>query len=427
MRILTVTPSYEPRGTQRVAKNMAVEYARRGHRSAVMAFVGGGHFEAHFAAGGVEVLPALDTDERALTVAQAFSPDVVHIHRFGPSAPGETRLLSALRPDARCILETNIFSRFDPRADPLIDVHGNLTRVGLARWNILSRGRSAGAGIYLPNAMDLSCFDNIDASAVRKLRQRVKATDSCYLFGRIGKTHSDLLLRWPELLARVPRARFMTIEEHWQPAFLAQLPEAVRDRVTVLPAIRDDRELATFYAACNGLLHWSPNGESFGLVLAESIAAGTPVVTPLQPHLDLGGLEVVGHEEGGLVAGSTKSIIDAAVALVQRDAELRASLPRAQARVRREYAVDVVVDRALAAIELVFHARERGQDVRRAFEADPGFVTHVPRSELVELQARRIGPLSPVERLLHEVSHHAGSARLASQLRTLLRRLSLSH
>lgn len=427
MRILTVTPSYEPRGTQRVAKNIAVEYARRGYRSAAVAFTGGGYFESHFQAGGVETLPALNQNARAVDILRKFAPDVVHIHRAGPNAAPETALLSALRPTVKCILETNVFSRFDPQADPLIDVHGNLTRVGLVRWNILSRGRSKGAGIYLPNALDVSPFDAVDEAAVKTFRARVNASETSFLFGRIGKTHSDLLLRWPELLARVPTAKFVTIDEHWLPGILAQLPRAVTDRVTVLPPIREDDALATFYAACDGLLHWSPNGESFGLVLAESILAGTPVVTPLQPHLDMGGLEVVKHNQGGLVAGSTRAIIDAAVALARDIERFKLTITSAQQRIRDEYATNVVVDRALAAMELVTFARERSRDVRQAIESDPRFECHPPRSLLSTLYSQCEGKRSLLERLLHEVSHHATSARVASSTRILLRRLALSH
>lgn len=427
MRILTVTPSYEPRGTQRVAKNVAVEYARRGYRSAAVAFTGGGYFETHFQAGGVETLPALNEGPHAMDSLLRFAPDVVHIHRAGPRSAPETALLSALRPSVKCILETNVFSRFDPHTDPLIDVHGNLTRVGLVRWNILSRGRSNGAGIYLPNALDVSPFDTIDEADVKAFRARVNASETCFLFGRIGKTHSDLLLRWPELVARVPTAKFVTIDEHWLPGILAQLPRAVTDRITVLPPLRQDHALATFYAACDGLLHWSPNGESFGLVLAESILAGTPVVTPLQPHLDMGGLEVVKHGEGGLVAGSTRAIIDAAATLVRDIERLQVTLRTAQRRMRAEYATNVVVDRALAAIELVTHARQRKQDVRRAIEADTRFECHPPRSLITTLFSQCVGRRSIMERVLHEVSHHAASAGIASNTRILLRRLALSH
>jgi hypothetical protein len=58
-------------------------------------------------------------------------------------------------------------------------------------------------------------------------------------------------------------------------------------------------------------LHASQIGESFGMVLAESLLCGVPVITLATPHRDNSQLEVVGHESGGLIVASVLGMIEA--------------------------------------------------------------------------------------------------------------------
>ena len=67
-------------------------------------------------------------------------------------------------------------------------------------------------------------------------------------------------------------------------AALVNLPEHLHDRVTFLGRVSDEEKAQ---ALASGTIYVAPNtgGESFGIVLLEAMAAGTPVVaTDLARH-----------------------------------------------------------------------------------------------------------------------------------------------
>ena len=65
------------------------------------------------------------------------------------------------------------------------------------------------------------------------------------------------------------------------------------------------------YSSLDCFLHAARIGESFGMVLAEAMLCGCPVVTASRPFKDNSQVEVVGHLKGGVVARSAKSLATA--------------------------------------------------------------------------------------------------------------------
>ena len=114
------------------------------------------------------------------------------------------------------------------------------------------------------------------------------------------------------------------------------------DGVRILGRI-DDADLADHYRAAHVVVVPSTTGEGFGLVAAEALACGTPVVASAQ-----GGLaEVVRHEQDGLlVAPGDAAALAAALQRTIDDAALHAALSRhAHAQDRsQESATDALLD-----------------------------------------------------------------------------------
>ncbi|MDZ7736209.1 MAG: glycosyltransferase [Gammaproteobacteria bacterium] len=65
------------------------------------------------------------------------------------------------------------------------------------------------------------------------------------------------------------------------------------------------------YSSLDVFVHAARQGESFGMVLVESMLCETPVITLATPYADNSQVEVVGHEQGGLVTNNKNQFIKA--------------------------------------------------------------------------------------------------------------------
>jgi glycosyltransferase involved in cell wall biosynthesis len=84
------------------------------------------------------------------------------------------------------------------------------------------------------------------------------------------------------------------------------------DRVLILPNTSDLKTLLLYYSSLDVFLGASQIGESFGIVLAEAMAAGIPVLTISTPHRDNAQIEVVDNNETGLVVErDTQTLVQA--------------------------------------------------------------------------------------------------------------------
>ena len=116
--------------------------------------------------------------------------------------------------------------------------------------------------------------------------------------------------------------------------------------VRFLPPVASDADLAAFFNSLSFSTHANDTGESFGLVIAEAMAAGLPVITHPCPGLkDNAQLELVRDAETGLIAEGAEAYARA-IARLLRDPELCRSLGAAgQERARKLFRVQDIVRR----------------------------------------------------------------------------------
>jgi glycosyltransferase involved in cell wall biosynthesis len=405
MRVLTIVSNFGRRGTQRVAENFSCAYAALGHQVAVLAFENQGPRLSAYTAAGVTVLPAYATSpEASLTAARAFEPSLIHIHRSGVGTPRETAVLRELKNPNNCVLETNVFSRFDPAADPYIDLHAQLTRPGLYRWHKLEHARSRGVGFYLPNLLNYDVWQAAAPSEVQALRAQVGIPTDSLVLGTIGKTDSSIARVVQELVSKAEATHWVAIDSEATQKVVSELSAGARNKCHLLPGADDDSTLKAYYGLFDLLLHHSPNGESFGMVLAESIAVGTPVIMPLQLHRDIGGVEVLGHEQGGLIAGSARWLAETCRIGLSRLPELRRSIVHAQARHRRDYDQMSVAERALTAASTILRTTSERSELESELSRQ-GFEVKFEESAMRDLVSHYVGERSTWETLLFELTH----------------------
>jgi glycosyltransferase involved in cell wall biosynthesis len=407
MRILTVICDLLPRGMQRVARNFAVSYHQQGLESAVLAFAGGGELEASFPNLGLPLfIGGQDQQARQAALRQALSwrPDVVHIHREGPTDSATGAILRALKDSTHRgngapigIMETNAFARVDySKEGRCVDVHLQLSKWCLWKWRNWSRALNPRPlGVLLPNLVMHEDFSTVSPTAREEFRRQHGIPWDALVFGRVG---SPIESKWSPatfqaftlFAADRPHAWLLIVGLPPElNASLESMPEALRQRVVNIPFLVGDRALNNAYGAMDVFLHASSIGESFGMVLAESLLSGTPVITLSTPTKDNSQIEIVGHEYGGLVAADVQGMVRAMHLLEDAAVRRRYAIQGAQTIVER-FGPETVVPRAIAIARLCALGLTR-QELGRRLLAIPGLCPDVSLSEMMRELRRCIG------------------------------------
>lgn len=260
-----------------------------------------------------------------------FDPHIVHIHRAGWAQPDELRAVrSRFRPDMNIpglrlprIIETNVFGRHDTSHESrYIDTTLLVSHFCARRLQVVE-GLAVEPPRYrvLYNPVDTDFF--AAQSPVPAVRDYARP-----IFGRIsradpGKWSTLALESLPIVRETFPHFIFLVIggtpEAH---AFVKE--HGLERNVRFLPPVVTDEELAVFFRSISFLAHANDTGESFGLAIAEAMAAGLPVIThPCADWRDNAQVELVEHEKNGLVAETPQGYAAAIVRLLKNPEQCR--------------------------------------------------------------------------------------------------------
>ena len=301
----------------------------------------------------------------ATTALLRFAPQIAHLHRAGWPQPGVMRSVRAsLRflPDGTHlprIVETNVFGRHDPSpGGKLIDSTLFVSYFCAQRFATVEKRQIAlprYGVLYNPVDTDFfveHCCAPERRDYTRPVLGRISRPDK----GKWSRLALDML---PHLARMRPDFRFDVV---------GGIPEAgdyVRERglesqVRFLAPVQNEGELAAFLDGLSMLAHANDTGESFGLVIAEAMAAGLPVVThPCAGLKDNAQLELVEHGVTGLVAENAEEYASAVAWLFAHPEEARRMGRAGREKACRLYAVDVVV-RQLEAVYDMLLSGEKG-------------------------------------------------------------------
>ena len=204
--------------------------------------------------------------------------DVLHIHE--PMAPSvsilscwaargplvatwhssmdRSRALSAMYPIAQTALEK---------------VSARIAVSEAARQTLVEH--MGGDAVLIPNGVDTSAFGTLPA-----LDGWPGSGGALFFIGRIDEPRKGLqilLEALPEIIRAHPQVRLLIAGPGDVDEFSASLPEDVLAHVTFLGLVSEEEKIRAFVSAD---LYIAPNtgGESFGIVLLEAMASGTPVV-----------------------------------------------------------------------------------------------------------------------------------------------------
>jgi phosphatidylinositol alpha-mannosyltransferase len=201
-----------------------------------------------------------------------------------------------------------------------------------------------GDAVLIPNGVDVGRF-----AGAKPLPDRPDAPTVVFL-GRVDEPRKGLavlLEALPELVRRVPDVRLLVAGPGDVDEVRKAVPASLRDRVELLGLV-SEQDKPRVYAS--GDVYCAPNthGESFGIVLVEAMATGTPVVASdleaFRRVLDEG-------EVGVLVPVGDAAALAAGLADLLADPARRGALSAAGSRAVLAYDWGTVTDRVVEVYE----------------------------------------------------------------------------
>ncbi|HYP17279.1 MAG TPA: glycosyltransferase [Opitutus sp.] len=402
MNICMMTNTYLPHvgGVARSVSTFAEEYRRRKHRVLVVAPEFQGKALPPRAAAIVERVPAIqkfngsDFSVKLPMVAGAsprldgFEADIVHAHH--PFLLGDTALRIAASKNAPVVFTHHTryedYTHYVPFDSPALkEVAINLSThfanlcdgviapsESIAR---LIRRRGVEVPIrVVPTGIDIEAFAGGDGA---KFRRKFKVPEEAFVVGHVGRLAPEKNLEFlaeavAEFLRHTPAAWFLVVgggpsEEKIREVVMAR---GVGDRL-VLAGKHTGRALADAYNAMD-VFAFASFSETQGMVLAEAMAAGLPVVA-----LNASGVrEVMRDGENGfmLAKNAAPRRFAAALTMLQRSPAKRRAFSAAARRTADMFSKERCADLALAFYD----------DVRRMTRRERLLVERSPWGTLLE-------------------------------------------
>ncbi|BBD08639.1 glycosyltransferase family 4 protein [Desulfovibrio ferrophilus] len=330
--VLHITGSLGLGGTEKTLQLFVSHLDKARFSPSVFAFEDGPR-RAMLAAKGIDVFVGGDL----LVILQRLRPAIVHLHRPGWPDPKVLRLLRLAGVPA--VVETNVFGRFDPSPQAkIIDRHLFVSRFCLERYGQMNQINVKGPRyqvLYNPVDTDLFARYSRQNDAVAHCVGRLSRPDP-------GKWSALALEMLPHLQKHIPDMTYRVIggtpkAKQWVHT------RGLDDHVKFCEAVHTDEELADFFNSISVLAHANDTGESFGLVIAEAMAAGLPVVThPCPSPKDNAQLELVEHGQTGLIATTAEEYATAVAWLLNHPREARAMGEAGRAKAQRLYRAQTV-------------------------------------------------------------------------------------
>lgn len=288
------------------------------------------HIEKH----GVPVFAGCDFYKLLLQV----KPDIVHLHRSGGPEPALTR--PPLLAEVPAMVETNIFGHLDrTRWGRSVKRTLFVSNYCLDRYLGVNKLNPSTRYDVIYNPIDVATYGNV-----------VPNFEGLPVVGRVsradrGKWSAMCWEMLPRLAAKLPDVKYRVIGAI--PEFRDYLGNnSLEHFVEFCDAVCEDEDLADFYAGVGVLAHGTDRGESFGMVIAEAMAAGLPVVThPSQGLRDNAQLELVEHGRTGYIAATADDYADALVHLLTHPDKARQMGEAGRRKVAEHYADDILTRR----------------------------------------------------------------------------------
>ena len=239
--------------------------------------------------------------------------DIAHIHRAGWSE--DYFLKSVKNAGVPTIIETNVFGRLDTSiSEKLIDCHLFVSYYCAQRYQMWVKRPLTGQHFQvLYNPIDFELFDNFDFT--RDYRKPV--------IGRISRPDnskwSDIGIdMYPIVVRNCPDVRYHIMGNTPEVCERFKQLGIPEKNLKFFDCTTDENKIFKFLKDLTVFVHANKTGETFGVVIAEAMAAKLPVVTHNTfERRDNAQTELVEHRITGIVADNANAYGQAVSILLQ--------------------------------------------------------------------------------------------------------------
>jgi phosphatidylinositol alpha-mannosyltransferase len=275
--------------------------------------------------------------------------DVVHVHE---PAPPSLSLLACMIHDGpivatfhSSVVRSRFLSAFDTVLQPFLEkISGKIAVSPAARKVIVEH--LGGDAVVIPNGVDVAHF-----AAAEPLPGYPRAGGTVGFIGRYDEPRKGMEVLIAALARLAPERaglRLVVVGRGEAEEFRNSLPDGLADRVDLLGIVSDEDKARMLHSID---VYCAPNtgGESFGVILLEAMAAGTPVVaSDLEPFRRVLGAGQAGRlfptGDGAGLAAALREVLD--------DAALREQLTAAGREAVAPFDWSVIVADVLRVYEL---------------------------------------------------------------------------
>ncbi|MGE5752311.1 MAG: glycosyltransferase, partial [Deltaproteobacteria bacterium] len=392
MNILMVTNTFTPHvgGVAKSVRGFTDELRRGGHRVLVVApvFEGAPEREEDVIRvpavqnfNGSDFSVPMPITGRITAALKTFSPEIVHSHH--PFLLGDTALRVAASRDVPAVFTHHTmyekYTHYVPGDSPklkrfVVDLatgYCNLCDAVVAPSEtvaeLLSRRGVSVRVEVIPTGVDLRVFESADGG---EYRRRSGIPEEAFVVGHVGRLAPEknvefLAATVASFLSRNAKARFLLVGEGPSKGAMLKTFDAggLSGRLHAA-GVLERRELACAYKAMD-VFAFASLTETQGMVLAESMAAGVPVVAVDAP----GVREVVRDGENGrlLPRAEGRPFLEALQWIAEREPGERRRLAEGAARTASGVSMPRTASKLLALYESLIGTRREP----KAIEASP--------------------------------------------------------
>ena len=412
MKYLTLLQDLDYRGSQRVAQNYSLGMKALGHDIRVLTINALGSRTEYLAKEGI-VCSCIATQPGSIDEISNWSPDIVHIHRAGTYDEKINQIIVELKNRVNpIVIETSIFSRVDYKIQPnIIDIHLHLTKWCLWKWLQWSKSLTyKPLATILPNSVISSLFYRSSTQDIINCKNKLGIPQNDFVFGRIGancevKWHPIIVNGFKHIAETNNNVSLLLVSPPPSIVKLVEnLPINIKNKVFITPKIENDGELRLLYSSMDVMLHGSRIGESFGIVLAESLLCETPPIVLSSPMKDNSQVELIKHQQTGLVVNNTTSFIQAMKEVYDRQDKAKEFGKNGRTDIIASYDNEFVCTRLNLLCKLLLDNRQELASIAPQLLKDNGFITEVPN--FMSVLDGFYGKVPIHEKLIAELVHH---------------------
>jgi glycosyltransferase involved in cell wall biosynthesis len=412
MKYLTILEDLDYRGSQRVAQNYSLGMKALGHEVRVLTINALGNRIEYLAKEGI-ICSCIATQPGSLDEIYDWSPDIVHIHRSGIYDAKINQVIVDLKSRVNpIVIETSIFSRVDYKIQPnIIDIHLHLTKWCLWKWLQWSKCLPyKPLATILPNSVISSLFYRSSPQDILDCKNKLGIPQNNFVFGRIGanceaKWHPTIISSFKDIAETHEDVSLLLVSPPPSIVNLVEnLPIDIKNKVFVTSKIESDGELRLLYSSMDVMIHASRIGESFGIVLAESLLCETPVIVLSSPIKDNSQVEIIKHQQTGLVVNNTTSFVRAMQEIYDRQDKAREFGKNGRSDILANYDNEFVCTRLDLLCKLLLENRKVPDSMVTQLLNENNFITEVPN--FMHVLNGFYGKVPFHEKLIAKLVHH---------------------